>query len=212
MEALRRYDCSHVILHRHALSYSEVDTAFVRALAGRGELLTRFAPGGDVQAGRYDPIDAYYVPIGHFGDLQRTGPEIEIWRVGSGAPVSWATLPGALAQAYVFGGALRLQEGAVAEALALVGRGLELDADCADGYLVSAHIMERAGRDGDAVGFYEQAIALGLDQAQSWLEMGNAHRRLGDAEAAMRCFARALTLAPDHPQAAALRQVLTEGF
>ena len=72
--------------------------------------------------------------------------------------------------------------------------------------------MERAGRDGDAVGFYEQAIALGLDQAQSWLEMGNAHRRLGDAEAAMRCFARALTLAPDHPQAAALRQVLTEGF
>lgn len=210
MEALRRYDCSHVILHRHALSYSEVDTALVRTLAGRGELLTRFAPAGDVQVERYDPIDAYYVPIGHFGDLQRTGPEIEIWRVGSGAPVSWATLPGALAQVYVFGGALHLQGGAVSEALALVGRGLELDADCTDGYLVSARIMERAGRDGDAVGFYEQAIALGPDRAQSWLEMGNAHRLLGDTAAAMRCFARTLALAPDHTQAAALRQVLAE--
>ena len=41
--------------------------------------------------------------------------------------------------------ASRLEGGQIAEALVLVERGLELDADCADGYLVSARIMEQGG-------------------------------------------------------------------
>jgi len=140
--------------------------------------------------------------------LEQTGPEIEIWRVGPDAPAAWATLPGALAQAYVRGAMTRLQGGEIAQALALVERGLYVDADCADGYLVSAYIMERAGRDRDAIGFYERAIALVADRADSWLELGNAHRRLGEAEAARRCYARVLTLVPDHPEAAALRRAV----
>ena len=56
--------------------------------------------------------------------------------------------------------ASRLEGGQIAEALALVERGLELDADCADGYLVSARIMEQGGRDGGAIGFYERVVAL----------------------------------------------------
>lgn len=208
VEVVRQFACPYVILHRHALSYSEVDTAFARILAAEGELLARFAPGGDYASARYDPIDAYYLPLGAFGGLEQTGPEIEIWRVGPDAPAAWATLPGALAQAYVHGAMTRLQGGEIAQALALVERGLYVDADCADGYLVSAYIMERAGRDRDAIGFYERAIALVADRADSWLELGNAHRRLGEAEAARRCYARVLTLVPDHPEAAALRRAV----
>ena len=39
-------------------------------------------------APRYDPIDAYYVPIGDIGAHERAGPEIEIWRIGFGKPTS----------------------------------------------------------------------------------------------------------------------------
>ena len=48
---------------------------------------TRFG-AGDMYAPRYDPIDAYYLPIGGIGAHKRAGPEIEIWRIGFGKPTS----------------------------------------------------------------------------------------------------------------------------
>ena len=66
----------------------------------------------------------------------------------------------------------------------------------------------KLGRSAEAGPCYERAIALVADRADSWLELGNAHRRLGEADAARRCYARVLTLAPDHPDAAALRRVV----
>ena len=202
---MRLLACDYALLHRHALSYSQIDTAFAGDLAGQGELLARFG-AGDVYAPRYDPIDAYYLPIGGFGDLERAGPEIEIWRVGFGKSTSWTTLKGAFAQAYVLGGMTRLQARDLSAALALVQRGLQIDPRCTEGYLVSAYLMEKAGRDGDAVPFYQMALALEPVNADSWIELGNAHWRLADEAAARRAYAQALAAAPDHPQAEALRR------
>ena len=50
-------------------------------------MLARFG-AGDMYAPRYDPIDAYYLPIGGIGAHKRAGPEIEIWRIGFGKPTS----------------------------------------------------------------------------------------------------------------------------
>ena len=207
VEVLRRHHCDYVLLHRHALSYSHVDTTFASVLALQGELLARFG-AGDVHAPRYDSIDAYYLPIGAFGELERAGPEIEIWRVGFGKPTSWTKLNGAFAQAYVLGAMVRLEEGAFAAALALVQQGIRLDTNCTDGYLVSAYLMEKAERDADAVFFYEKALELEPGNADSWIELGNARWRLADEVAARRAYARALAVAPDHPQAAVLRQAV----
>ena len=41
--------------------------------------------------------------------------------------------------------------------------------------------------------------------------MGNAYRRLGENEEARRCYDRVLALAPEHPGAAALREVIGVG-
>jgi len=209
MDVVRKFDCPYVILHRHALVYSTIDTAFAQSLAVRGELITRFSPGSDMMSARYDPIDAYYLPIGSFGELEKMGPEIEIWRIGPDKPSSWGTLPRAFAQAYVRGAATRLEGGEIAEALALVERGLALDADCADGYLVSARIMEQAGRDRGAIGFYERVVALKPERSDYWLALANAYSQLGDEDNAQRCYRRVLALEPDHPEAAALRRAIS---
>ena len=103
----------------------------------------------------------------------------------------------------------RLEGGEIAEALALVERGLELDADCADGYLVSARIMEQAGRDGGAIGFYERVVALKPERSDYWLVLANAYSQFGDEDNAQRCYRRVLALEPGHPEAAALRQAIS---
>ena len=93
----------------------------------------------------------------------------------------------------------RLAEGDLAAALALVQRGMQLVPSCTDGYLVSAYLMEDAGRPDDAIPFYEEAVALAP---------GNAHWRLADEVAARRAYTRALAAAPDHPHAEALRRAV----
>ena len=66
------------------------------------------------------------------------------------------------------------------------------DPSCTDGYRVSAYLMEDAGRPDDAIPFYEKALALAPDNAEIWIELGNAHWRLADEVAARRAYARAV--------------------
>lgn len=74
--------CAYVLLHRHPLSYSEVDTAFIAALAARGRRVGVWRPEGLAGADSfYDTDDAYYLPLADFGPLRQPGPEIEIWRL-----------------------------------------------------------------------------------------------------------------------------------
>ena len=206
-EIVEHFACPYVILHRHQLSYSRIDTGFAKDLAARGELLVRFTPGDDAGT-RYDPIDAYYWPIGPFGALRQSGPEIEIWRVGVDAPARWKDLPQALAKAYAVLGLAQLEAGELADASALVERALYVDADCADGFRVAARIMERLGRDREAHDFFKRLIALEPDWAANWVELGNLYRRQGEEDTALRCYARALELDPDYSDAAALRRTV----
>lgn len=82
MAAVEKVQCPYVFLHRHSLFYSRIDSAFAALLQERGQRLARWEPEGlwETQP-QYDPIDAYYVPLGGFGTLKQPGPEIEVWRL-----------------------------------------------------------------------------------------------------------------------------------
>jgi tetratricopeptide (TPR) repeat protein len=190
MAAVHELGCSYVVLHDHDLSYPTLDFSFAREMSSRGERLARFAQLGHAE---YDPIDGYYMPIGRFAELERTGPTIEIWRLHE-PEKRWNSLREVFARAYVRGAATRLGADKLNDALALVERALALDEEDADTYLISAQIFERAERDGDALIFYERALALEPERADFWRSSGEVYQRLGDAEKAQRYMDKALAL------------------
>ena len=74
--------CEYVVLHRHPLPSSRVDSSFAVWLAEEGRLAARWRPEGLEGANpRYDTNDAYYVPLGDAGSLRQPGPEVEIWHL-----------------------------------------------------------------------------------------------------------------------------------
>ncbi len=74
--------CAYVLLHRHPLSYSRVDTAFAAILAERGRRVAVWRPEGLADAEPvYDADDGYYLPLADIGPLLQPGPEVEVWRV-----------------------------------------------------------------------------------------------------------------------------------
>ncbi|MSR84218.1 MAG: hypothetical protein EXS58_15055 [Candidatus Latescibacteria bacterium] len=82
MAAVETVQCPFVFLHRHPLSYSRIDSTFAVLLQERGQRLAFWVPEGlHESVPQYDPIDAYYVPLGDFGALKQPGPEIEVWRL-----------------------------------------------------------------------------------------------------------------------------------
>lgn len=56
-----------------------------------------------------------------------------------------------------------------------------------------------------AISAYEQAVALDPGYAEGFYNLGVVYHTLGDVEKTRRCFRKVLELAPDHPQAPALR-------
>lgn len=73
--------CSHVVVHEHALEYSAVDSSFRQLL--RSEATLRFAADPGPQAGAvFDPMDAYYVALAP-GAAVRPGPTVEVWEVAA---------------------------------------------------------------------------------------------------------------------------------
>ena len=73
-----------VVTHEHHLAYSRIDSAFRIQLERDAVPMISFNPfkeGKDSPAPVYDPIDAYYVPIGGYGSVDRPGPLLKIWRL-----------------------------------------------------------------------------------------------------------------------------------
>ena len=125
MGVVDEFRCEYVFLHRHPLVYSFVDSSFAERLKSRAQQMARFEPHGLSQAQpTYDPIDGYYVPIGHFGSLRRPGPDIEIWRTkfSDSSPGRDDTPERSFARVYASVGARSLEKGDPAAALELALR------------------------------------------------------------------------------------------
>ena len=82
MAAVESVQCPYILLHRHPLAYSRIDPGFSALLEKRGQRIALWTPEGLHESfPQYDPIDAYYVPLGEFGTVKQPGPEIEVWRM-----------------------------------------------------------------------------------------------------------------------------------
>jgi tetratricopeptide (TPR) repeat protein len=87
-----RVQCDHVLLHRHPLPSSRLDSAFVADLPHRGTRRAVFDPGPGIEAAVFDEMDAYYIPLARAGGIDRPGPVVEIWEL-AGQPHSRGQAP-----------------------------------------------------------------------------------------------------------------------
>ena len=69
--------------HLSDLDYSHLDSVFVTSLERVGERQVLFVPlVADSGRRRYDPIDAFYLPVSGFAGVERPGPRIAGYRLG----------------------------------------------------------------------------------------------------------------------------------
>lgn len=95
------------------------------------------------------------------------------------------------------------------EAFQVLSRGL-VPSRPSDGhyFLLLGNAANRTGRPAEAVSAYLRALQVGADTAPLWYNLGVAHLRLGDPEAARTALARALLLDPNHgPSRVLLREL-----
>lgn len=198
------FECGYVIVHRHPLAHSTVDGAFTDELARIGQRVAHFAPEGLAESSPvYDPLDAYYVPLGAFGSLRQTGPEIEIWRI----PVHplpdprTGTARQALAGAYMSGASSALDLEDPWQFLQWAQRAVELDPlqRNTDYYLNAGTAYRRLGEPGQALAHWRQAAALDSKTVEAYYNMGLVHRDdLGDIQAAAMSWSKAVEIDPEH--------------
>ncbi len=201
MSVVDKFRCEYVLLHRHPLVYSFVDSSFAEQLKSAAFRVARFEPPGLSRSRpTYDPIDGYYVPIAHFGALRCPGPDIEIWRTSaSDFPSGRDSAERSFARAYASAGAISLQQGDPADALELVLRGFTLDKTYAGNYMVSAHAYRAYGQLDRARQLFEKALAIVPDDLHTRLDLGNLHIAMNNPQLAAGCFKRILSSNPNHP-------------
>lgn len=203
MDLLDDFACDFAILHRHSLAYSSIDSTFSAALDQQATLSTRFsAEGLAISAPAYDPIDAYYVPLGDFGGLRQAGPEVEIWRIRpTPLPRSTPTPRQALGGAYMAGAFSALDQEDLLAFQRLSARALSLDSrlDDARYRLKAGDALRRLGRHQQALAHWRHAAALDETSAEPHYNSGVVHHYdLRNEEMAMRAWQQALAVDPDH--------------
>ncbi|MDP6701964.1 MAG: tetratricopeptide repeat protein, partial [Candidatus Latescibacteria bacterium] len=201
VETIDNHDCAYVVLHRHRLSYSAVDSAFAARLAAHAERLAHFAPAGLAQAAPvYDPIDAYYLPIGDFGALRQAGPEVEIWKWKDVAPEVRDTQR-AFAQAYAVGAFVRLAQNRLEDCHLMTRRALELDPDNAEALFAQALIFQQRGDTRAAVERLRRVLALDPEHAGAYYNLGTIYQGASRLAQALDARERFVRLRPRYAEA-----------
>lgn len=201
--AIGDHDCDCVVLHRHPLSYSTIDSAFYAALKERGTLLASFVPAGLADANPvYDPIDAYYLPIGDFGGLEQAGPEVEIWRVKEREVAVYPrSARGLFAQGYAIGSSVRLVQKRPAEAYTMSARALALDANNGEALLTRGLLYAEKGDRKEALRLLRAALERDPQDATALYNMALLAAQSGELGAAADAFTRFIVLRPDYARA-----------
>lgn len=77
--AMAEAKVTHVLTHDHLLEFSTVDPAVMTALAPHLRLLTELTPYTGEPGGRFERVDAYYIPFADLGAVARPGPRVRIY-------------------------------------------------------------------------------------------------------------------------------------
>jgi tetratricopeptide (TPR) repeat protein len=211
IETVEDFECEYVILHDHPLSGTGTgtgtgtgaDTSLVRALADVGTRVAVFAPEGLADSRpEFDPIDAYYIPLANFGALRQSGPAVQIWRTGAphtpSRPQSATLL---LAAASGRAAKSALDEGRPDEFNRLVRAAARRDPSFADArfYNEAGVAFRRVGRFGEAIRYWEQALAVDPAMADAHFNQGVVYRfDLNQPDRALASWQAALAIDPGH--------------
>lgn len=199
IEEIERLEPGFVVLHRHSLGYSRIDSTFALELGEIAELQARFLPPGlEQETPRYDPLDAFYVPLSGFGTLAQPGPEVEIWRVKEVARSQEGRLAvrGLFAKGYATGAAEMVARGSEELATALANRALELDPQCAEAHFVLGFLAQRGGRIEEALALYTRQLGRQPASAGTYHNMAEIYEGLGQPDQVEQLLREALRLAP----------------
>ncbi len=80
-----------VVTQEHPLVYSQVPARLAADLAQTATIEQVFDPFvGGVGPPVYDPLDAYYIPVGGFAGVNRPGPRLTVYRLATDGPTAEA--------------------------------------------------------------------------------------------------------------------------
>lgn len=195
--------CALVILHRHPLFYSRIDSAFAARLRERGQRVAHWSPEG-LASPQYDPIDAYYVPLGDFGALAQPGPEIEIWRVEEHPvpPRRAQTGRDIFARSYLVWAANRRHQGDEEGARHYLSQALALGADDVEVYHIAGVEYRKLRAPQEAIDAWKAAVARVPDNREALYHIALVYQvDMGCPAEAIPYWLRAIQAGIDDPDA-----------
>ena len=196
---IERLDTPFVVLHRHPLNASGLDSAFALELAQRGRrVFEAKVEGLWSSAVAFDPFDAFYVPVSGAGELQRPGPEIEIWRI-PGAPVAERELHSVgelFSRAYTRGITETLQRRGAQEAVDLLLRAGRLDPKNPEVYFITGYFAQRAKNTANAIENYSRHLELQPMSVAAYNNLATLYEGMGETGRAEARLLDQLHLAP----------------
>ena len=105
-------------------------------------------------------------------------------------------------------GVVRAQQGRNAEALALIGKALEIRPDAPEMLSNYGNVLKSQGRFAEALASYDRALAVKPDYVAAIAKRGQVLRDLGRLDEALAATDKALTFHPGHPEALSIRGVV----
>ena len=200
LSTMKEDGCSYVIIHQHSTSYSTVDSLFAGQLPLFGRVAIQWSPIGLKGTNpRFDTADANYLPIANFGNLQQTGPEIEIWDIARFAetPEKSQTGMDVFARGYALWSLVALDEGKLVEAREFLLKAQELASDQIDVLMAEIVFLRHTQRYADALELCQQVANSRSDWYKIYDAMGTIFEQMQLPEKAMSAYLKALELNPD---------------
>lgn len=195
--------CDVVVLHDHQLPSSQLDSAFVAELPSRATRLAVFSPESAVGDARFDPMDAYYVPLtGHSGVL-RPGPRVEIWSLTStvAAVVEPSSVEAQLAHAHGLLARSAARDGDLVLAANALLHASRYDVQEPGAVSAWAHVSRQLGRLEDAEAAFRQLSHLQPQYADGLEGLARLLNQQGRLDEAIDARREAVRLQPDSPAA-----------
>lgn len=198
-----------VLWYRHPLCVAAADSTAVAHLLGRVNWQIAFSPG-ETAAAVFDPMDAFFLPIGGWSGVQTTGPEIQIGSLPLRSP---SNVPGAneyfsVRQLY-FAGYLATQEGDWPAVITAYDAILDTPVYLNE-FLLPSRIYKillglgvahyRLDNVDAAIEYWDRATVIFPEQAEPHVNLGRAFRDRGEAEQAVYHLHQAMERCPRNDQ------------
>ena len=198
-----------VLWYRHPLCGSGADSLEVLKLLGQVSWQAEFSPG-ETAAAVFDPMDAFFLPMGGWNGLRATGPVIQVGKLPLRPPSNVPSGREFLSVQYLyFTGYLAAQEEDWHAVINAYGAILDLPLYLTE-FLSHARIYKllvglgvahyRLEDVDEAINHWVRATIVFPEEAEPYVNLGMAYRQRGEAEQAALHLQRAMERGPRNDQ------------